>query len=100
MDLIEASCSLLLVDNTILTCVVTNTEHCHCRFTELYVQELEDEADLKVLASEYLKGLSLTADQTDGIVKFYLNIKNLAVKKLTDGTGHRPHYRYKIYKIL
>ena len=63
------------------------------RFTEFFVDELEDVADLKILIAEYLKGLSLTAAQIEGIVKFYLNIRTEAVKKLTDGTGHRPHYR-------
>ena len=63
------------------------------RFTEFFVDELEDVADLKILIAEYLKGLSLTTAQIEGIVKFYLNIRTEAVKKLTDGTGHRPHYR-------
>ena len=63
------------------------------RFTELFVDELEDTADLKILVAEYLKGLSLTAAQIEGIVKFYLNARSEAVKKLTDGTGHRPNYR-------
>ena len=63
------------------------------RFTELYVDELQDVADLKILVAEYLKGLSLTAGQVEGIVKFYLNIRQEALKKLTDGTGHKPHYR-------
>ncbi|KAL4232858.1 AAA ATPase midasin [Mactra antiquata] len=62
------------------------------RFTELYVDELEDENDLKILVCDYLQGLSLTTAQVDGIVKFYLSIRNEASKKLTDGTGHPPHY--------
>ena len=57
------------------------------------MDELEDVSDLKVLTAEYLKGLSLTSGQIDGIVKFYLHVRTEAVKKLTDGTGHRPHYR-------
>ena len=56
------------------------------------MDELEDTQDLKILVADYLKGLSLSADQIDGIVKFYLIAKKEAVKKLTDGTGHRPHY--------
>ena len=63
------------------------------RFTEFYVEELEDISDLKILIAEYLKGLSLSAAQVEGIVKFYMSIRTEAVKKLTDGTGHRPHYR-------
>ncbi|XP_013402851.2 midasin-like [Lingula anatina] len=62
------------------------------RFTEIFVDELESVPDLKILVNEYLKGLSLTAAQVEGIVKFYLTIRNEAAKKLTDGTGHRPHY--------
>ena len=64
-----------------------------CRFTEFFVDELEDPQDLKTLVAEYLKGLSLTAAQVEGIVKFYLLVRNEAAKKLTDGTGHRPHFR-------
>ncbi|XP_064629159.1 midasin-like [Lineus longissimus] len=62
------------------------------RFTELYVDEVEDDSDLRILVAEYLKGLSLTAKQIDGIIKFYQIIRNEAVKKLVDGTGHKPHY--------
>ena len=62
------------------------------RFTELFVDELEDSQDLKVLVSDYLQGLSLSSGQVDGIVKFYLLVRNEAVKKLTDGTSHQPHF--------
>ena len=58
----------------------------------MFVDELEDPQDLKILVSDYLQGLSLTAAQLDGIVKFYLHIRTDAVKKLTDGMGHAPHY--------
>ena len=64
------------------------------RFTELFVDELEDTSDLRILVAEYLKGLSLTVAQLDGIVNFYLTIRSEVSKKLTDGTGHRPHYRF------
>jgi midasin len=66
------------------------------RFTEFYVDELEDSQDLKTLVAEYLRGLSLSANQIAGIVKFYLTIRNEASKKLTDGTGHKPHFRLNI----
>ncbi|WAR08077.1 MDN1-like protein [Mya arenaria] len=62
------------------------------RFTELFVDELEDSSDLKILVRDYLQGLSLTAGQLDGVVKFYLTLRSEATKKLTDGTGHPPHY--------
>jgi len=42
---------------------------------------------------EYLKGLSLSTPQIEGVVKFYLTVKVQAAKNLTDGTGHNPHYR-------
>ena len=62
------------------------------RFTELFVDELENAGELKILVAEYLKGLSLTASQLDGIVKFYCLIRHETSKKLTDGTGRKPHY--------
>ncbi|XP_033739322.1 midasin-like [Pecten maximus] len=62
------------------------------RFTELYVDEAEESQDLKILVSDYLKGLSLSSVQLDGIVKFYLTIREQAAKHLTDGTGHKPHF--------
>ncbi|ELT89072.1 hypothetical protein CAPTEDRAFT_156074, partial [Capitella teleta] len=62
------------------------------RFTEFYVDELDDPQDLKTLVAEYLRGLSLSGTQIGGIVKFYLTIRNEASKKLTDGTGHKPHF--------
>ncbi|XP_067673927.1 midasin-like [Haliotis asinina] len=62
------------------------------RFTELYVDELEDTQDLKILTNDYLRGLSLSSSQVDGIVKFYLTVRNEANKRLTDGTGHKPHF--------
>ncbi|XP_048240547.1 midasin-like [Haliotis rufescens] len=62
------------------------------RFTELYVDELEDTQDLKILTNDYLRGLSLSSLQVDGIVKFYLTVRNEAHKRLTDGTGHKPHF--------
>lgn len=67
--------------------------YCSSRFTEFYVDELEDVQDLKILVSDYLRGLSLTSGQIEGIVKFYLVVREEAVKRLTDGTGHRPHFR-------
>lgn len=39
------------------------------RFTELYVEELENEADLRILVSDYLKGLNLQKSVIGGIIK-------------------------------
>ncbi|KAJ8314873.1 LOW QUALITY PROTEIN: hypothetical protein KUTeg_007023 [Tegillarca granosa] len=62
------------------------------RFTELYVDELLETQDLKILVNDYLRGLSLTGSQLNGIVKFYTVVRDESIKHLTDGTGHRPHF--------
>ncbi|XP_011610045.2 midasin isoform X2 [Takifugu rubripes] len=62
------------------------------RFTELYVDELENEGDLRVLVSDYLKGLTLQRSVISGIISFYLAVRKQAREHLVDGTGHRPHY--------
>ncbi|TSL47560.1 Midasin [Bagarius yarrelli] len=62
------------------------------RFTELYVEELESEGDLRILVSDYLKGLNLNRSTIHGIISFYLVIRKEANSRLVDGTGHRPHY--------
>jgi len=44
---------------------------CLCiRFTELYVEELESESDLRILVSDYLKGLNLSRGIVQGIIRF------------------------------
>ena len=62
------------------------------RFTEFFVDELENPNEIRILVADYLKGLSLAASQIDGIVKFYGQLRHETVKQLTDGTGRRPHY--------
>ncbi|KAK2715538.1 hypothetical protein QYM36_010205, partial [Artemia franciscana] len=62
------------------------------RFTEFFVEEVTSETDLKILVGDYLRGLSVTSTQIDGIVKFYQKIRSEAVRVLEDGTGHKPHY--------
>eukprot|EP00062_Callorhinchus_milii_P017796 gi/632970574/ref/XP_007901724.1/ PREDICTED: midasin [Callorhinchus milii] len=62
------------------------------RFTELYVEELENTGDLRILTSDYLKGLYISKKTIQGIIDFYLTVRKEAHTKLTDGTGHRPHY--------
>ncbi|XP_033116850.1 midasin-like [Anneissia japonica] len=62
------------------------------RFSEFFIDELEEVSDLKILVNSYVNGLGLSAKQLDGIVKFYQVIRVEAEQKLTDGTGHRPHY--------
>ncbi|CAB1342786.1 unnamed protein product [Coregonus sp. 'balchen'] len=62
------------------------------RFTELYVEELENEGDLHILVSDYLKGLNPNKNVINGIISFYLTVRKEATSKLVDGTGHHPHY--------
>ncbi|XP_058881826.1 midasin isoform X1 [Acipenser ruthenus] len=62
------------------------------RFTELYVEELENEGDLRILISDYLKGLNVNKNTVQGIISFYLAVRKEANARLVDGTGHRPHY--------
>nr|XP_056712126.1 midasin [Euleptes europaea] len=62
------------------------------RFTELYVQELQNEEDLQILIMDYLKGLNVSKNVVQGIMSFYLSVRNECETKLVDGTGHRPHY--------
>ncbi|XP_062266826.1 midasin [Platichthys flesus] len=62
------------------------------RFTELYVDELENEGDLRILVSDYLKYLNPHRNVISGIISFYLAVRKEATTHLVDGTGHRPHY--------
>ncbi|XP_076872534.1 midasin isoform X2 [Brachyhypopomus gauderio] len=62
------------------------------RFTELYVEELESEGDLRILVSDYLKGLNLNRSTIHGIISFYLAVRREANSRLAGGTGHKPHY--------
>ncbi|XP_033336576.2 midasin [Megalopta genalis] len=62
------------------------------RFTEFFVDELTEKADLQLLVNSYLKDLNLPPEKIDGIVKFYLNVRKEAEANLLDGTGHKPHY--------
>ncbi|KAJ4439015.1 hypothetical protein ANN_14971 [Periplaneta americana] len=62
------------------------------RFTEFFVDELTEKSDLMLLVGTYLRDLSLPITKLENIVKFYLSVKMAASTKLTDGTGHKPHY--------
>ena len=39
------------------------------RFTELFVEELENESDLRILVADYLKGLNLSKSVINGIIR-------------------------------
>ncbi|KFM76667.1 Midasin, partial [Stegodyphus mimosarum] len=60
------------------------------RFTEFFVQEIDDKIDLTILVQMYLRGLSLNPSVIENVVDFYIFIKKAATEKLNDGTGHHP----------
>lgn len=67
------------------------------RFTEIYVEEINDEDELRELVQDYLSELSLTNDQICNIVEFYLRVKDLARSSLVDGMGKRPHFSLRTF---
>ncbi|CAB0039345.1 unnamed protein product [Trichogramma brassicae] len=62
------------------------------RFTEFYVDELEESSDLLLLVNDYLKELHLPINKHTAIVKFYLSVRSEATHYLFDGTAHKPVY--------
>jgi midasin len=58
------------------------------------VDELTEKTDLMLLVGTYLRDLSLPIEKLENLVKFYLSVRKEAALRLTDGTGHKPHYRY------
>eukprot|EP00980_Cylindrotheca_fusiformis_P010228 scaffold2271_cov130-Cylindrotheca_fusiformis.AAC.23 len=69
------------------------------RFSELYVDELLDPVELRIVACRYLDGvlpangkppehLELVVNAVD----VYLKCRHLAETTLSDGTGHKPRY--------
>ena len=44
------------------------------RFTELYCDEMADQADITMLVTDYLGNLSLQAKQISSIVTFYAQV--------------------------
>lgn len=51
----------------------------YVRFTELYVEELESESDLRILVSDYLKGLNLNRSIIHGIIRFDNYYKRMCI---------------------
>lgn len=69
------------------------------RFTEIYVDELLDPVELRVISSRYLNCVLPQSDKppehTDVVVSsvnVYLRCRELAHEVLVDGGGHRPRY--------
>ena len=65
------------------------------RFTEVYVEEMEDKQDLQTVVRRYLDhlGVDVTCSGlVDDIVDIYLGCRAAADETLADGGGHKPHY--------
>ena len=69
------------------------------RFTELYVDELIDGVELRIVAAQYLQGIVAVHDtpleHTETIgraVDIYLKCRDLAEQQLVDASGHKPRY--------
>ncbi|KAL5263839.1 hypothetical protein ACHWQZ_G005046 [Mnemiopsis leidyi] len=62
------------------------------RFTEIYVDELTEETDLKTLTAAYLHHMSLPSAIINKIVSLYKELRRQAADVLTDGRGHKPCY--------
>lgn len=62
------------------------------RFTEMFVDELEDESELREVVQSYLRGVSKNQHVVD-IVSFYLAARALARKgDLFDGANQKVHF--------
>lgn len=69
------------------------------RFTELYVNELVDPVQLRLVASRYLNGVVATdsvplehSESVTSAVDLYLRCRLLSDQSLVDGGGQRPRY--------
>ncbi|KAG7342074.1 cobaltochelatase [Nitzschia inconspicua] len=69
------------------------------RFSELYVEELNDPIELRVVAASYLSGVlpseGKSSEHTDivvSVVSLYLKCRALAETSLSDGNGQKPRY--------
>ena len=61
------------------------------RFSEFFVEELENESNLRILVTTYLNGVVSTS-QINKIVQFYIQIRKEAKQNLKDGNGSNPHF--------
>ncbi|XP_057664406.1 midasin [Diorhabda carinulata] len=62
------------------------------RFTEFFVDELNEKNDLFLLVNNYLEAMSINQKLLENIVNFYLQVKKETATSLLDGVGHKPHY--------
>lgn len=64
------------------------------RFTELFVDELTSEADLKILVHDYLTQsvVGMHESKLAATVKLYQRLKKMSALELNDGLGNRPTF--------
>ncbi|KAJ8930712.1 hypothetical protein NQ314_016477 [Rhamnusium bicolor] len=62
------------------------------RFTEFFVDELNEKSDLLLLVNNYLEAMSLKEKEYNRIVDFYLKVRKETITTLSDGLGHKPHF--------
>lgn len=62
------------------------------RFTEFFVDELNEKNDLLLLVGKYLEAMSLKEKELERIVDFYLKVRQETNETLVDGLGHKPHF--------
>ena len=74
-------------------------ESVRSRFSELYVHELLDPVELRVVAAQYLESVLPVdgkppehKDVVISIVDVYLKCRKMADTDLSDGAGHKPRY--------
>ena len=71
-----------------------------CRFSEVYVPELEDRLDLKRVVDGYIAGILLETDNLAfTAVDLYVWARGLAGESLSDGAGQRPRYSLRYIKF-
>ncbi|XP_022815663.1 midasin isoform X2 [Spodoptera litura] len=62
------------------------------RFTEFFIDELNERNDLMLLIGDYLYHMNLGGGVLEAIYTFYASIKKEAKLSLVDGSGNTPHY--------
>ena len=69
------------------------------RFTEIYVDELRDPVELRMVAARYISNVLPASDRPPehthtiiSVVDLYLECRDLAERVLVDGSGQKPRY--------
>uniref|UniRef100_A0A914WN69 Midasin n=1 Tax=Plectus sambesii TaxID=2011161 RepID=A0A914WN69_9BILA len=67
------------------------------RFTEIFVDEVDCQEDLLVLAQSYLQGLTLAASTLSNLVELYLALRTRSSTLTSDAWGHHPNYSLRTF---